>query len=48
MMLFAGQGIVEFTGANYSPTAFVPQVPYVDYEDETIYFSDDPRSCRAS
>ena len=41
MMLFAGQNIVEFSGANYSPTAFVPQQDYVDYEDEVIYFSDD-------
>ena len=41
MMLFAGQNIVEFSGANFSPTAFVPQTPYVDYEDETIYFTDD-------
>jgi regulation of enolase protein 1 (concanavalin A-like superfamily) len=42
MMLFAGQGVVEFSGANFSPTAFVPQTPYADYEDEVIYFSDDP------
>ena len=42
MMLFAGQNIVEFSGANFSPTAFVPQTPYADYEDETIYFADDP------
>lgn len=38
MMLFAGQNIVEFSGANFSPIAFVPLVPYADYEDETIYF----------
>ena len=42
MMLFAGQNTVEFSGANFSPTAFVPQVPYADYEDETLYFTDDP------
>jgi len=42
MMLFAGQNIVEFSGANFSPTAFVSQQDYVDYEDEVIYFSDDP------
>jgi phosphatidylserine/phosphatidylglycerophosphate/cardiolipin synthase-like enzyme/regulation of enolase protein 1 (concanavalin A-like superfamily) len=41
MMLFAGQNIVEFSGANFSPIAFVPQQAYADYEDETIYFSDD-------
>ena len=38
-MIFVGQGIVEWSGANFSPTAFVPQVPYRDYEDEVIYFS---------
>src|SRR3954464_11196731 len=41
-MIFAGQNTVEFSGANYSPTAFVPQSPYSDYEDEAIFFSDDP------
>ena len=40
LMIFAGQGIVEWSGANFSPTAFVPQVPYKDYEDEVIYFSE--------
>jgi PLD-like domain len=39
LMIFAGQGVVEWSGANYSPTAFVPQVPYKDYEDEVIFFS---------
>jgi len=42
MMLFAGQNTVQFSGANYSPTAFVYQAPYSDYEDETPYFTDDP------
>jgi hypothetical protein len=42
MMLFAGQSTVEFGGANYSPTAFVPEDPYRNYEDETPFFSDDP------
>jgi len=42
MMLFAGQNTVQFSGANYSPTAFVFQSPYSDYEDETPYFTDDP------
>src|SRR6185436_13260910 len=40
LMLFAGQGVVEWSGANFSPTAFVPQDPYRDYEDEVIYFSE--------
>jgi len=42
MMLFAGQNTVEFSGANYSPTAFVPEQPYVNFEDEAIFFTDDP------
>ncbi len=42
MMLFDGQGVMEFSGANYSPWAFVPVTPYVNYTDEAIYFSDDP------
>ena len=41
LMLFAGQGIVEFSGANYSPNAFRPNQPYTDYVDEAIYFTDD-------
>ena len=41
MMLFAGQDVVEFSGANYSPNAFVPDAPYSQYIDEVIYFSDD-------
>jgi phosphatidylserine/phosphatidylglycerophosphate/cardiolipin synthase-like enzyme len=42
MMLFAGQNFVEFSGANFSPHAFVATKPYVDYLDEVIYFSNDP------
>ncbi len=45
MMLFAGQGIVEFSGANYSADAWRPvdlTRPYENYTDESIYFTDDP------
>jgi phosphatidylserine/phosphatidylglycerophosphate/cardiolipin synthase-like enzyme len=42
MMLFAGQNVVQFSAANYSSEAFVPETPYVNYIDEVIYFSDDP------
>ena len=42
MMLFAGQGQVEFSGANYSDEAFVPRIPYSNYVDEVILFIDDP------
>jgi len=41
LMLFAGLGQVEFSGANYSPTAFVANTPYANYVDEAIYFSSD-------
>lgn len=41
-MLFAGQNTLEFSGANYSPDAFVPIEPYVNYVDEAIYVTDDP------
>jgi hypothetical protein len=41
-MIFAGQQQAEFSGANYSPYEYVPQTPYVDYNDEVIYFSDEP------
>jgi phosphatidylserine/phosphatidylglycerophosphate/cardiolipin synthase-like enzyme/uncharacterized Zn-binding protein involved in type VI secretion len=42
-MLFAGQNTVQFSAANYSSQAFVPIEPYVNYTDEVIYFSDDPK-----
>jgi phosphatidylserine/phosphatidylglycerophosphate/cardiolipin synthase-like enzyme len=41
-MLFAGQDTLEFSGANYSPTSFVPVQAYVNYEDEAIYYTNDP------
>jgi hypothetical protein len=40
MMLFEGQNTVEFSAANYT-SAFVPDVPYENYVDEVIYFTDD-------
>lgn len=42
MMLFAGQGVVYFGSANFSEDATMPNQPYVDYVDETIYLTDDP------
>jgi phosphatidylserine/phosphatidylglycerophosphate/cardiolipin synthase-like enzyme len=42
LMLFAGQSVVYFGSANYSPYTFVPADPYRDYTDETIYGTDDP------
>jgi hypothetical protein len=40
-MVFAGQGQVQFSGANYSPNALVADVPYRDYVDEAIFFTED-------
>jgi len=42
MMLFSGQGTVEFSGANFTPSEMLPYTPYVNYTDEAIYYSDDP------
>jgi len=42
MMLFAGQGKLEFSGANYSGNFFVPDAPNANYFDEAIYFTNDP------
>jgi phosphatidylserine/phosphatidylglycerophosphate/cardiolipin synthase-like enzyme len=41
-MVFVGQNVVEFSGANYSAEAFVPIQPYVNYVDEVIMFSNKP------
>jgi phosphatidylserine/phosphatidylglycerophosphate/cardiolipin synthase-like enzyme len=43
MMLFGGQDVVQFSGANYSDNAFVyAGSPYSNYIDEAIYFTDTP------
>ena len=39
MMLFAGQGQLEFAGANFAPFEFVPSTPYVNYTDEVIFYT---------
>jgi phosphatidylserine/phosphatidylglycerophosphate/cardiolipin synthase-like enzyme len=42
MMLFAGQGNVEFSGANYSANAWAPmtETPLENFIDEVIFFTD--------
>src|SRR4051812_7343476 len=40
-MIFQGQNIAEFSGANYSPWEYVYTTPWVEYQDESIYFSDE-------
>ena len=43
MMLFHGQNVVEFSGANFSADAWRPgtAIPYENYTDEGIYFTGD-------
>ena len=41
MMLFVGQNRLEFSGANYGASFFVPTTPNSNYIDEAIYFTDD-------
>jgi phosphatidylserine/phosphatidylglycerophosphate/cardiolipin synthase-like enzyme len=42
VMLFDRQNTVYFGSANFSEEAFVPAQPYVNYTDETVYFTDNP------
>jgi len=42
MILFAGQGQVEFAGANYTPYEMVPETPYVNFTDEVVDYTKDP------
>jgi phosphatidylserine/phosphatidylglycerophosphate/cardiolipin synthase-like enzyme len=43
MMLFHGQNVVEFSGANYSANAWRPgtAIPYENYTDESTFFTSD-------
>jgi hypothetical protein len=41
MMLFAGQGQMEFSGADYSAYGLVYVTQYTNFEDEAILFSDE-------
>jgi len=40
-MIFAHQSTVYFGSANFSSDAFVYNTPYVNYVDETVYFTND-------
>lgn len=42
MALFAGQGQLEFAGANYAPFEMTPDIPYQNYTDEIVMFTNDP------
>src|SRR4051812_39954377 len=40
--IFVSQGQVEFAGANYAPFELTPEIPYVNYTDEVVAFTNDP------
>src|SRR3954470_1005330 len=40
--IFVSQGQVEFAGANYTPFELTPEIPYVNYTDEVVAFTNDP------
>ena len=42
MILFAGQGQLQFAGANYAPFEMSPHEPYVNFTDEIVYFTNTP------
>jgi len=42
MILYAGQGKVHFSAANFANGSYSPIVPYHEFVDEVIYFTDDP------
>ncbi len=41
MILYAGQNKMHFTAANFSDGSYSPIVPYTNYVDEAVYFTDD-------
>ena len=40
--IFAGQGQIQFAGANYAPFELTPEIPYVNFTDEIVYFTNEP------
>jgi hypothetical protein len=42
MILYAGQNKMHFSAANFAEGSYSPIVPYTNYVDEAIYFTDDP------
>jgi hypothetical protein len=47
LAIFAGQGQVQFAGANYAPFEMAPDTPWVNFTDELIAFSKDPSIVRS-
>jgi hypothetical protein len=42
MILYSGQAKVHFTAANFANGSYSPIIPYTNYVDEAVYFTDDP------
>ena len=42
MVIFAGQGQVEFAGANYAPFEMTPDTPWYNFTDEIVMFTKQP------
>jgi PLD-like domain len=42
MILYAGQNKMHFSAANFSDGSYSPILPYTNYVDEAVYFTDDP------
>jgi PLD-like domain len=42
MILYAGQNKLHFSPANFSDGSYSPIIPYTNYVDEAVYFTDDP------
>ena len=47
MAIFAGQGQVQFAGANYAPFEMSPDIPWVNFTDELVAFTKDPAIVRS-
>src|SRR5688500_7095335 len=41
-MIFNGRNVMQWSAANYGDYYFKPAIPYLDYTDEGIYFTNDP------
>ncbi len=42
MILYSGQAKMHFSASNFANGSYSPIVPYTNYVDEAIYFTDDP------
>jgi phosphatidylserine/phosphatidylglycerophosphate/cardiolipin synthase-like enzyme len=42
VMIYAGQATMHFSAANFANGSYSPVIPYTNYVDEAIYFTDDP------